>query len=415
MPGIKEDNYRVILNQIRRFGPISRTEIADNTKISKSTVSRFVDQMIMRGMVIEIGTTKLPGAGRRPVVVDLNMQAFYSIGVNIEDDLISAAIFDASLNMIESIVAPLAGATGEKALLILVDTIEQLINESDVVKNRITGIGIGVSGTVEFHAGETLRFDANNFITGINTKLYLEERLGISVLVDNIANVQALKERWSGYAGLSTDFLHVICSNNINSAAIINGNVVRGWKNLTSSLGHMVINTEGRKCVCGKNGCIEMYSSEKALNNAIGKILENKNIEGRVSEQAARKDTEQADERASERNTKQDSERAAEKATEQGTCRLAAEEHEIIEQAAKSLAVGISNLIGVYNPEMVILSGTVFEKYPEMYNAVVSRVWKQIFGTYAGDIIFHKRNIESYIYETCAASMALNNYFNTIM
>ena len=390
---IREEHKREILNYIRRFGPVSRTDIFEKTNISKPTVTRVIEALMAEGMIREMGTAE-SSVGRRPVNIEINPAACFCVGVNISRNTLSASMVDLGMNVVNKKSLSIKGISDAIIFRDMVaDTIRELIEDSKVDTGKIIGIGIGAPGIVDYKNGIIMDFATAHRLVNIHLKDFLEEKLGLKVLVDNNANTRALGEYGYGYGSGYKDIIFVICSEGIGSGIITGGNMLRGKSNVTSGLGHMTVNSGGRKCMCGGYGCIESYCSTEAIEDMAKEALRRGRKSALVEKCGPDLDA-------------LDYKMICQCAKEGDSLSL-----QLLEEASCVLGKGIANLVGIFNPEIIILSGTLFDASDYFYNNVIDVVKQGIFSPLSQDVIFKKRKVKDSLYEVGAATMIFKEIF----
>lgn len=147
----------------------------------------------------------------------------------------------------------------------LIYEIDRLLSLNTISFNRIKGIGIGLPGLIDFSKG--IVFSLTN-IPGWNNiplKKILEDRLGISVYIDNDVNVICLGEYLYGAAKGVNNVLALSLGTGIGGGIILNKNLYRGSSFSAGEIGHILINKNGPKCGCGRRGCLESYVGNYAI------------------------------------------------------------------------------------------------------------------------------------------------------
>ena len=94
---------------------------------------------------------------------------------------------------------------------------------------------------------------------------HLEKKFGYPTLLLNDANAAALGELAYGAAQGLTDFVYITLGTGLGSAVVANGELIKGAKGVATEMGHMCFRKSGRRCTCGKRGCLETYVSATAL------------------------------------------------------------------------------------------------------------------------------------------------------
>ncbi len=160
---------------------------------------------------------------------------------------------------------------------ILTDEILKLIDEVGG-KDKIKGIGAGCPNG-NFYTGN-IEFAPNLPWKGVIpfAKL-LEEATGIPAAVTNDANAAAVGEMAYGVAKGMKDFIMITLGTGVGSGIVINGQIVYGHDGFAGELGHVrVIRNNGRLCGCGREGCLETYTSASGVARTAREFLELKDI-----------------------------------------------------------------------------------------------------------------------------------------
>lgn len=253
------------------------------------------------------------------------MMSNYSIGIDIGGTNLRTALVSEEGKVIKKVKYP----SGDRVLESLMDSIERLIS-SDVI-----GIGIGVAGLIDHNKGEVLRSPNLPAIEGIQLTETLRARFKVPVFIENDANVAALGEKWLGVGKEFNDMVHLTLGTGIGGGIIYNNRLM----NISAEIGHMVIVASGSPCACGNYGCLETYASAKAILSKAIKSLEDglesllrKLYEGNFY-----------------RLTSEDIYKTA--LDGDGFSR------EVLREAGRYLGIGISNIINIFSPQAIVLSG----------------------------------------------------------
>lgn len=392
----REENKIKIINYIRIKGATSRTDIYKDTAISKPTVTRIIDQLLQEGLVIETGIGDGEAeVGRKPVQIEINSSAYYCIGINISHNHLRASIVDLAMNIVGKKTIRIMEITevNEFKETVLNCIMELLADFKDIEKNKILGIGIGVPGSVDYDKGIILAFASKPNIINVDLKNYIEKKLGLQVFIDNNANTRALGEYWYGYGANFKNIIFAVCSEGIGSGIIADGNILRGKHNVTGEFGHMCISIGGRKCSCGKYGCVEAYCSLDAIENTTKDALK----KGRKSllVDLVKGDIDAIDYKL--------------------VCKCADSgdllSKERLDEAACFLSAGLANTIQIINPEIVILSGELFDASNYFYELVKEYTKEKLSNSLTQDVIFVNRKVRDNLYETGAATLVYKWFF----
>ncbi|MCD6239670.1 MAG: ROK family protein [Thermotogae bacterium] len=238
----------------------------------------------------------------------------------------------------------------------------------DVDLKNIVGVGVGSPGSIEPEEG--IVYVSPNFPGWINAPLgrTLSNKLnGIKVKIGNDANVITLAEYWKG-AGKGKD--NIVCltlGTGIGSGVILDGKLYTGTNGLAPELGHMSITEGGPVCGCGQHGCLETLASATAIVKRTKELLStsHSNFQSNLREQhrTLPKNIEAKD---------------VFKADREGNSIA----KQVIDEAIKYLAIGIKNIINIFNPQVVILTGGMANAGDRLFVPLRQEVRKRVIASF---------------------------------
>lgn len=320
---IRAINRTAVLNTIKTYGPISRTDIAKTTGLSGATITGITGNLIEKGLIIETDEGDSSG-GRRPILLMINPHGGYVIGLKLSEDHITGALTDLESTVIVSKTHTLRSREINPVLDNLVKVVYQLVEKANIENHLLIGVGVGLAGIVDANKG-ILR---NSPIFGWQDVPLFEElqsRLNVPVFIDNDVNTLTITEQWFGIGQGVENFITVTIGRGVGMGMVLNGQIYLGGAGGAGEFGHTVIDPNGSVCDCGKRGCLETFVADPwLLRNAKEKISDD--VSSIVDLL-----------RYAEQNN--------------------ANAIEIYTTAGKVLGRGIANLINVLNPELVIISG----------------------------------------------------------
>jgi glucokinase-like ROK family protein len=350
---VRNLNLGIALELVKDKGPISRAGIARITGMSRSTCSLIVDELLRSGLVVETGKDASTG-GRKPILVRLHHEAGIAIGVKIEERRIIAALVDLrgeALSTLQEDVPEPADAEGY--LRVLRRMVRRLVEEEKGSSGRkILGIGIGLSGLVDSEQGISLESVILNW-RDLNLREELRKDFPVPVYVENDVNTFAIGEKWLGIGKGFKNFLCVTIGRGVGVGIILNGALYRGAHHGAGEFGHTKISDDrdAPVCSCGRRGCIEAFVSTPAILGFVREAVQR----GEHSSLSRGELTPQAVHDAAARGD---------------GLALAA-----YRRAGRVLGLGLANLINLFDPEAIIVSGegTVAGEFvfPEMEKALI--------------------------------------------
>lgn len=261
---IKEINRNIVLNLIKSRGPVSRTDIARLSGLSLATVSGIAADFIESGLVHEMGEGESTG-GRKPVLLRLNCQAGFVVGIKLMEQAITGALTDLDAKVLCHRITPLQAQHDVQAVQeVIIAAVEAAIAESRVDRTRVLGIGIGMAGVVDGQAG-LCRYSPFFGWRNVEFAQPLADHLGLPVYLENDVNTLTIAEQWFGYGHGVDHFVVVTVGRGIGAGIVVNGQFYRGALGGAGEFGHITVQQDGPPCDCGKRGCLEAVASDPAV------------------------------------------------------------------------------------------------------------------------------------------------------
>ena len=256
----RDINRRIVLNLIRRHQPLSRADLSRHSGLQRSTVSAIAEQLISERWVTEGMASDAP-RGRKPTSLRLNSQRAGIFGVNVRPFVTNMALADLDGRFLvqETTATP---ATPDE----FVDSVGRRIRELMLQYPAMAyeGMGVSLPGRIDLSTQRFI-FAPNLGWKREDLKQQLELATGLTVELENEANVCALSEFWFGrHADNVRNLIAVAVSEGIGVGMVLNGQLVRGPSGLAGEFGHISIVENGPKCACGNHGCWEVYASNSA-------------------------------------------------------------------------------------------------------------------------------------------------------
>lgn len=263
---IKEINRNLVLNLIKSRGPISRTDIARLSSLSLATVSGITADFVASGLVHELGEGESTG-GRRPMLLRLNYQAGFVVGVKLMEQTITSALTDLDASVLHHRATPLTTTSGTDPASVvraIIQAVENTIAEAGVDRARVLGIGIGMAGVVDGEAG-ICRYSPFFGWRDVPIAEPVAAHFGLPVYLENDVNTLTIAEQWFGYGHGVDHFVVVTVGRGVGAGIVVNGQFYRGALGGAGELGHITLQENGPPCDCGKRGCLEALTSDPAM------------------------------------------------------------------------------------------------------------------------------------------------------
>jgi predicted NBD/HSP70 family sugar kinase len=233
-----------VMDAIRRFGPVSRVEISGLTELSATTVSAITAALLDDRLIVplHVGALRDAARGRPRVMLKLNPNAAHVVGVKLASDQITVAVTDFCGDVLSSLGLPVRidRQTASVIADLVEDGVRRCVGDAGLEMSAISGVCVGLPGVVERAAGvcrQSPILQERDVPFGAD----LERRLGVPASIDSDVNLVALAEHWFGQARDLNDFLVVNVERNLGLGILHNGELFRGASGLSPDLGDFML------------------------------------------------------------------------------------------------------------------------------------------------------------------------------
>jgi predicted NBD/HSP70 family sugar kinase len=375
---IRSINRSLLLNAIKTEGEVSRAALAHMTGLSPATVTAITGQLIEENMIFEKTTGDSTG-GRPPIMLALNPRGGFVIGIKLMEDHAVGALTDLNASILAKVSIELPDRQLDSSVEILANLVNQLSKTAGIKKKQLMGVGIGLAGVVDFGKGivkQNPYFGWKN----INLRELLRNKLRVPVYIDNDVNTLTLSEKWLEPGLKEDNFIVITIGRGIGMGIVIDGQIYRGKGGGAGELGHVMVDPDGPLCDCGKHGCLESFISDRAL-----------------VKQAA----EQVD--ASITTMDQLISRADTNETAKN----------ILARGGKLLGGQIANLVNIFDPKLIVISGEGIRMGDVFFSAVRSTFDRHVMPGLAKDTEIRVDSWGDDIWALGAASLVIAEIFSS--
>ncbi|MBN2908109.1 ROK family protein [Polycladomyces sp. WAk] len=265
----------------------------------------------------------------------MTMKGLY-VGIDLGGTKIAGALVDRDGSILRRIRLETRVEQGPQAVIDrLVESIDQLM---DGVRSTVKGVGVASPGPLDSRSGVV--FSPPNLPGWVNVPLRqaLEDRLGIPVKLENDANAAAWGEYRFGAGQRKGTMIYLTVSTGVGSGLVLDGRLFRGENTFAGEIGHTIVDPEGPPCGCGRQGCLEALAS----GTAIAKLGQTADPSSSIHSLAAEDGGVVRAEHVFQAYRMGD-----------------AHAENIIRQTVRYLAIGLSNLIHIFNPGKIVVGGGV--------------------------------------------------------
>ena len=311
-------------------------------KIGRGMITAMVDELLAEEAIYEGATIDAP-RGRKPKMLFVRTRDRLVIAVDVRFSRTFLMLGDFAGNAVatesfDTIVEPAAFVSG------LVKRIERLVQEH-AASGRCEGIGLVVPGMVDQETGRILNSPQLGW-RDVDVRDAVAEATGLPVYIENAPIACALAHAWLGQRGVdaSDDFVYVTVSDGVGVGIVVNGQVVRGHGHTAGEFGHIPLDQNGPRCLCGSRGCLEAYTSNLAtVSRYLGRELSAQSTRDTLRESGL---------------TIADIIARARSGDERAGAAL--------DVTAHWLGIGVAIIINTINPSMIVVGGEMMEAWDRL-------------------------------------------------
>ncbi|WP_257347398.1 ROK family transcriptional regulator [Pseudalkalibacillus decolorationis] len=392
----KNKSLKHLYSLIREHGPVSKSELIERTGLKQTTCTRLIDELIEKQLIVESGLGESSG-GRKPLIYQINPDYYYLFGVDISRTHTKVLLMDLNLDIKEEALFSMnEESTPEVTINFIENEIINMLHTHQLNTSRILGIGIGAIGPLDRENGKILNpidFPTKGW-NNVPIGKILSEKFDTKVLLDSGVNTAVVAEYKKGLDKEVHNIIYCLSGIGIRVGILNDGHLVHGPADNLGLFGqgHMVVNIHGRKCVCGSYGCMHAYSTIPAIKEEVihslkrghDSVLQEKlNDVGQV--------------------------------TFSDIC-WAVQENDalcshIVKDAAYYTGVGLSNIINILQPQLVILNGPIHTQMDLFYEVTKDIALKRTTTIYPGyDVQFSRGELGENAAAIGAGSMVFDYY-----
>ena len=329
-----------IISFLCRNGSYTIADVCKEVNLSVPKVTNLITELINDGLVEDLGKIESTG-GRKPNLYGMVGNSVFFLGVDIKQDHINIGLTDLQRNLIEIKQGiPYKLTNSQEALTELISIIKNFIKNLSVKKEKILGLAVNLSGRINYATGYSYSFF--NFNEEPLAKS-LEKELNIKTYLENDSRAMAYGEFNSGLVQGEKNVLFLNLDYGLGMGVMINSQLYYGKSGFAGEFGHIPLFNNNIICQCGKKGCLETEGSGWALTRnfkekieaGTSSILIQKGKKSLTLEQITM-------------------DNIIEAANNDDVLAI-----DLIADLGDKLGRGIALLINIFNPELVILGGSL--------------------------------------------------------
>lgn len=330
---------RSVINYMDRNGKITITDLSRELNISVPKITSLVNELIQDGLINDQGKIDSTG-GRRASMFGLVSEACFFLGVEVKRYHINLGLMDFNKHLITlKEKVPFKLENTQESLRELLDIINNFLAELPAEKEKVLGIGINLSGRINNRTGQSYSYF---HFREEPLASVIQNEVGIRTFLENDSRAMAYGEFCLGEVSNEKNVLFVNIDYGIGLGILIDGKVYYGKSGFSGEFGHIPFFDNEIICHCGKKGCLETEASGLALIRRFKERIKQGTTSSVLKKHKNADDIKLID--------------IIEAANSEDMLSI-----ELLAEVGEKIGKGLAVLINVFNPELVILGGTLSE------------------------------------------------------
>ncbi|MCQ6562148.1 ROK family transcriptional regulator [Paenibacillus mendelii] len=318
-----------VLQWIQNSDGVSRKTLAEKLQLSQASITIITKTLIDKAFIVE-GDRIGKGLGRKEVMLYPNPDKFRFLGIDIGGYRIRLALSDNSLQLLHQVEYLMEELEERSDMMqVLLNHIHTFFAQCNIT--AVDAIGIGVTGIIDKEHKRVMNIPNVNNWDDLDIVDRLSAQFECPVYLDESGRVMALAEKVLGKAKDVDDFIVVHIAYGVVAGVMINDAPLRGANNVGGLLGHITVDERAGRCLCGNYGCLENIVTYPMIEKEFRKR------EHHANSMAA--------------NYALNNKNAI----------------DVCIDAGKALGIALSNVVNLFNPQIVYLGGPVFDDFPIVF------------------------------------------------
>lgn len=342
---IKQVNVGRVYKLIDLNGPISRIDLSKLSELAPASITKITRELIDAHLIHETTVQEASSRGRPAVGLQTRNEGWQFLSMRLGRGYLTIALHELGGSVLIDTKIDIHEIEQEDVLARLLHELNEFFQNYADQLERITSIAVTLPGLVDPDKGMVLQmahYNVKNLALG--PEIY--QATGLPVFIANDTRAWALAEKLFGHSKENECSILISIHHGVGAGIILDGNVLQGRHGNIGDLGHIQIESNGKTCHCGNQGCLDTVASSQAIREEVEKRIEN----GEKSSI----DVNQV--------------------TIENICSAAAQGDplsvEVIEKLGHYLGSALSILINVFNPEKILIGGVINRAKSVLYPAI---------------------------------------------
>jgi len=241
---------------------LTNANLVKQSGLSLPTITQLLAELADEGYIDILGSGNSSG-GRKPNLLGLTRNAFFTISVDIERYSAKIALINSQNDyVVEPYQFELDLSDKNATVDVIAAQVKKVINNFESNNDRLIGVGISLPGLTNSDKG--INYNFLNF-DELSVSSILEQRINLPVFIINDAKARALAELRFGKAKEAKNSLVIYIGWGLGTGLILDGKLYTGSDGFSGEFSHIPVVENGILCQCGKRGCLETVASGTAL------------------------------------------------------------------------------------------------------------------------------------------------------
>lgn len=393
---MRENNALLIMEIIMKLGPISRSELTQLVGLTQVSVINITNELLEAGILEQVGMTNGSAQGRKAIVLDVKQRCFYSLCLVLRIEEMVCGISDLRGNILDTVTIGYPERLSSEELLNEVERMTaELLCRNEIPREKILGVGIAAPGPLDVQTGTIVNPPNFPYLQNFPIRKKLEERLGFPVCLDKETNLAALAEYYYGMAkNYRTSFFVSIFTLGIGGGLISGGEIFHGFRDGAGEIGHVTVDSAGRKCRCGNYGCLETMISADYVVSEVKNMLK----------------------------------LGAGDIVVNGIDTITLEDvfakshlpgmnvfHIAVDKMVSYLSQALGIIINLYSPELITIGGVIPDMDPMFVDLVAEKVHKRSYPSHCKDVVIRKSELGKDVFLMGAAALVQKKFLVNVL
>ncbi|WP_341977448.1 ROK family transcriptional regulator [Microbacterium sp. LWO13-1.2] len=270
---IRSDSRVDVLHAVLSAGQTTRNGVAQSTGLSPATVATIVGELIDEGIIAE--TRGIAGGiGRPTAVIGMNGDRGRVVGIDVAETYVRTVLFDTALTQLATTVTERDEHILDPASVVeeIGGALDRMLLQENVSRDALLGVGVALPALVQEPSGVSVLVP--NWTWHSVELEHLRTRVGLPLVIENPLKAMVAAELWLGRGRSAASLVTVNLGTGVGAGIVLEGRILRGATNSAGEWGHSLLVLDGRRCRCGRNGCVEAYIGAPGIQQTLREIAQ---------------------------------------------------------------------------------------------------------------------------------------------